>query len=77
MSANIQVELTEGAESAELHCFKLVFNARAGSTEAERMPLEIYLHTTQAIDLFSQLAVKLSEYFHQASTELLRLRGVE
>jgi hypothetical protein len=76
MSDNIRVELTEGAESPELHCFKLVFNARAGSTDAERAPLEIYLHTTQAIDLFSQLASKLSEYMHQASAELLRLRGV-
>lgn len=75
--SNIRVELTEGAESPELHCFKLVFNARAGSTEAERMPLEIYLHTSQAIDLFSQLAGKLSEYFQQASAELLRLRGID
>ena len=75
MSDNIRVELTEGAESPELHCFRLVFNVRVGSTEAERTPLEIYLHSCQAIDLFSQLAGKLSEYMYQASAELLRIKA--
>jgi len=63
---NIEVVLTD---ERAFHCFKLVFHA---TTEGQ--PLEIYLHTTQAIDLFSKLAVKLSQYMSLASAELLRIK---
>lgn len=69
---NIEVQLTD---ESEFHCFKLIFRAKHESmAEGERLPLEIYLHTTQAIELFSQLAVKLSEYMHKASAELLEIK---
>lgn len=69
----IEVILTD---ASEFHCFKLIFPVQNGVT-AERVPLEIYLHTTQAIDLFSKLAVKLSEYMNQASAELVRIKTGE
>ena len=73
--SNIEVILTD---PSEFHCFKLVFHIKPETPEGiERHPLEIYLHTTQAIDLFSKLAVKLSEYMHQASAELLRIKARE
>jgi hypothetical protein len=69
---NIEVILTG---PHELHCFKLVFQAKPETPEGiERYPLEIFLHTTQAIDLFSKLAAQLSNYFHQASDELIRIK---
>jgi len=34
----------------------------------------IYLHTTQAIDLFSKLAVQLAAYMNQASPELIEIK---
>jgi hypothetical protein len=68
---NIEVLLTDETES---HCFKLVFRAAPKPGE-ERVPLEIMLHTTQAIDLFSQLAAQLSNYMYRASAELLRIKG--
>ena len=72
---NIEVMLTD-CES-ELHCFKLVFRAKSHTTLTEefREPIEIYLHTTQAIDLFSKLAVQLSAYMNQASAELIRIKS--
>lgn len=70
---NIEVLLTD---KSKFHCFKLVFHAKAETPEGiERYPLEIYLHTTQAIDLFSKLAVKLSEYMQKASAELLEIKS--
>ena len=69
----IEVVLTD---ESEFHCFKLIFHAKADTPEGiERYPLEIYLHTTQAIDLFAKLAVTLSEYMNQASAELLRIKS--
>ena len=68
---NIQVLLSD---ESELHCFKLVF-AIAPEGGGERVPLEIFLHTTQAIDLFSQLATQLSAYMKKASAELLEIRS--
>ena len=69
---NIEVILTD---ASELHCFKLVFRAKPETPEGiERYPLEIFLHTTQAIDLFHKLALALSEYMQQASAELLRIK---
>jgi hypothetical protein len=70
-NSNIEVVLTDETES---HCFKLIFHA-APEPGAERIPLEIMLHTTQAIDLFSQLAAQLSNYMYRASAELLAIRS--
>lgn len=69
----ISVELTD---ESEIHCFKLVFRAKPHSTLIEqfREPIEIYLHTTQAIELFTQLAGKLAEYINKASAELLEIK---
>jgi hypothetical protein len=71
VNSNIEVLLTDETES---HCFKIVLHV---GTEpgGERKPLEILLHTTQAIDLFSQLAAQLSNYMYKASAELLAIRS--
>lgn len=63
---NISVELT-GPE--EFHCFKLTFKAQ----NAEH-PLEIFLHTTQAIDLVHKLSLAICEKHRQDSAELLRIK---
>lgn len=64
---NIEVLLTD---ESELHCFKLVFQAR----DVPPPGVEIYLHTTQAIDLFTKLADKLAEYMNKSSAELLEIK---
>ena len=68
---SIEVVLTN---ASEFHCIKLVFRAKHDG-EGERVPIEIFLHTTQAIDLFGKLATKLAEYMNQASAELLRIKA--
>ena len=82
-SPNIQVELTD---ASKFHCFKLTFLVAAGEGTAvtdasgelqQRTPLELYLHTTQAIDLFSKLATQLAAYMNQASAELLEMKRRE
>lgn len=76
----IEVNLTD---PTEFHCFQIVFQVKHGPDgftatavkDADaRIPVEIYLHTVQVIDLFCQLATKLSEYMHFASGELLEIR---
>lgn len=62
---NIQVVLTD---EDEMHCFKLVFGVR----HPYSAPLEMYLHTRQAFDLFHKLGEKLMDYFARESAELLR-----
>jgi hypothetical protein len=69
---NIEVILTDPTEP---HCFKLVFQVRVSPESEERRPLEIFLHTTQALDLHAKLGAQLSEYFHRASSELLEIRS--
>jgi hypothetical protein len=63
----IEVQLTD--ESAA-HCLKLVF--RAQNVE---QPLEIFLHTTQAIDLVHKLSLAICELHHRDSALLLRLKA--
>lgn len=65
---HIEVSLTD---AKVLHCFKLVFQVKT-DTHPERAPLQIYLHATQAFDLFHKLGGVLLEYFSQTSAELLR-----
>lgn len=62
--------------SGDLHCFKLVFPVKPApdAAEGQRVPLEIYLHTTQALDLFSKLGAALAQYMNQASAELLEIK---
>jgi hypothetical protein len=62
---SIRVEITGESEA---HCLKIVFAAR----NAEQ-PLEIYLHTTQAIDLVHKLSLTICELHHRDSSLLLRL----
>ena len=69
--SNIEVVVTG---PNELHCIKLVFRARLGD-ECDRQPIEIYLHTTQAVDLLHKLGVGISEYFRKASAELLDIKS--
>lgn len=73
VNSNIEVVLTDESEA---HCFKLIFHA-APEPGGERVPFEVLLHTTQAIDLFSQLAAQLSNYMYKASAELLRMKRGE
>lgn len=47
------------------HCLKLIFQARNAD-----QPLEIYLHTTQAIDLVHKLSLTICE-LHRRDSELL------
>jgi hypothetical protein len=65
------VELTEESEA---HCLKIVFH---GATEYEGVygPVEIFLHTTQAIGLVHQLNLAICELHHRDSQLLLRLRA--
>lgn len=62
----IQVELTEESVA---HCLKIVFRAR----NAEE-PLEIFLHTTQAIDLVHKLSLAICELHHRDSAMLLEMK---
>ena len=66
---NISVELTD---PNELHCFKLTFHIRAEPDSAERVPLELCLHTRQAFDLFHKLGEKIMDYFADRSAYLLK-----
>lgn len=81
--SNIKVVLTD---ESELHCFKLIFSVAPGKGTAvtgptgeaeDRIPLEIYLHTTQAIDLFTKLATQLAAYMNKASAELIAIKSRE
>lgn len=58
----ISVELTDESEA---HCLKLVF--RAGDVP---QAVEIFLHTTQAIDLQHKLSLAICE-LHRRDSELL------
>lgn len=69
---NIEVLLTD---DKTLHCFKVIYHIQVpGRPESERTPMEIYLHATQAFDLFNKLGQVMLEYFALTSAELLRLR---
>ena len=72
-NASIEVLLTD---AQEFHCFQLIFRA-ASEPGKERIPLELFLHTTQAIDLFSKLATQLAAYMQRASAELLEIKTRE
>lgn len=65
---HIDVVLTD---AKELHCFKLIFHVKINDKGDERAPMEFFLHTTQAFDLFHKLGQTLLEYFAQTSGELL------
>ena len=76
-SSNIEVVLTD---ASDFHCFKLIFRVlppQGPEQGDERVPIEIYLHTTQAIDLFAKLATQLAAYMNQASAELLEIKRRE
>ena len=61
---SIQVVITDESEA---HCLKLVFTARN-----VEQPLEIYLHTTQAIDLLHKLSLTICELHRRDSEQLLK-----
>ena len=67
---HVEVILTD---LRDVHCFKLVFHVAPQSGE-ERLPVEIHMHTTQAIDLLHKLGMGISEYFQKASAELLEIK---
>jgi hypothetical protein len=60
----IQVQITDESEA---HCLKLVFQAR----NAEQ-PLEIFLHTTQAIHLVEKLSMTICELHRRDSEQILK-----
>ncbi len=63
----IQVVITDESVA---HCLKIVFQAKNAT-----QPLEIFLHTTQAIDLVHKLSLTISELHHRDSALLLKLAG--
>jgi hypothetical protein len=65
---NIKVTLTD---PSELHCFRIEFNASPGQPGEDRHPIEIYLHTRQAFDLFHKLGSCLMDYFADRSAYLI------
>jgi hypothetical protein len=65
--AGIDVQLTDESEA---HCLKIVFHSRNID-----QPLEIFLHTTQAIDLVHKLSLAICELHHRDSELLLRLKA--
>jgi hypothetical protein len=69
--SNIEVILTD---PSVFHCFKIVFGVKPTPDAIERVPLEIFLHTTQAIDLLHKLSLALCEKHRQDSAELLRVK---
>ena len=62
----IDVQLTEESEA---HCLKIVFKSQNFD-----QPLEIFLHTTQAIDLVQKLSLAICELHHRDSELLLHLK---
>lgn len=67
---NIEVQLTD---ENEMHCFKVIFRVKQPELAvADRHPIELYLHTRQAFDLFHKLGQRLMDYFARESKELLR-----
>lgn len=70
MADSIQVQITDESQA---HCLKLVFQARNSEH-----PLEIYLHTTQAIDLVHKLSLTICELLRRDSELLLKSKyGLE
>jgi hypothetical protein len=67
--SSIDVELTDESEA---HCLKLIFRAKNVD-----QPLEIFLHTTQAIHLVQKLSLKICELHHRDSEMLLRMKEAE
>jgi hypothetical protein len=63
----IDVQITD---ESEVHCLKLVLRARNVD-----QPLEIFLHTTQAIDLVHRLSLAICDLHHRDSELLLRLKA--
>lgn len=63
----IDVQLTD---ESEVHCLKLVFQAQ--NVDA---PIEIFLHTVQAIDLVHKLSLAICELHHRDSETLLRAKA--
>lgn len=63
----IQVVITDESVA---HCLKIVFQAK----NAEQ-PFEIFLHTTQAIDLVHRLSLTICELHHRDSALLLKIAG--
>lgn len=68
MTEFIEVTLTD---EKQIHCFKVVFHVTIPG-QTDRAPLEIYLHATQAHELFRKLGETILEYFATTSAELLR-----
>lgn len=62
-AAAIRVELTDESVA---HCLKLIFLAKGAA-----QPLEIFLHTTQAIELEYKLSLAISQLHHRDSRMLL------
>lgn len=62
----IRCEITD---ESEMHCLKLVFQARNSE-----QPLEIFLHTTQAIDLVHKLSLTICELHRRDSEMVLRTK---
>lgn len=63
---SIDVHLTDEREA---HCLKIVFGS------AMDPALEIFLHTTQAVDLVHKLSLAICELHRRDSELLLRLKA--
>lgn len=63
----IDVQLTDESEA---HCLKIVFKS-----PSHDQPMEIFLHTTQAIDLVHKLSLAICALHHRDSELLLRLKA--
>lgn len=62
----IDVQLTD---ESELHCLKIIFRARN-----EDEGLQIFLHTTQAVELQHKLSLAICQLHHRDSEMLLQLK---
>lgn len=65
MPDTIQVQITDESEA---HCLKLVLQGR----NTDYPPIEIFLHTTQAVDLAYKLSMTICELHRRDSEMLLR-----
>ena len=69
---NIQVEITD---AREMHCFRLVLNARAAEDDPTRHPVEIMLHARSLVDLIHKCSLALCDW-QARTTEYLIERAV-
>lgn len=74
LQTSINVALTD---ESTLHCFRITVRTHVGDPVGEIVPIDLWLHTSQAFELFHKLGLVLMEYFARESANLLRIKTRE